>query len=123
VRLLDGIERLITEHGSAAILRERVALAREQYAALETKVADLERDNETLRSSNAGLQAQVRQLEQTLADARSTAVSAVVCDHCGSSRLKRIGNRPDPMFGDVGVKQAVFSCADCGKESAFTQQP
>jgi hypothetical protein len=37
VRLLDGMERLITEHGSAAILLERVALAREQYAALETK--------------------------------------------------------------------------------------
>jgi len=45
------------------------------------------------------------------------------CDHCGSQQLKRIGNRADPMFAEVGIKQAVFSCLSCGKESAFTQEP
>lgn len=46
-----------------------------------------------------------------------------VCDHCGSSMLKRIGNRPDPTFGSLGVKQAVFLCESCSKESAFQQKP
>jgi len=41
------------------------------------------------------------------------------CDHCGSSRLKRIGNRPNPTFKDLGVKDAVYQCADCSKESVF----
>lgn len=33
--LLDGLERLITEHGSAAILRERIQLLNDRHAAVE----------------------------------------------------------------------------------------
>jgi len=42
------------------------------------------------------------------------------CDHCGSAMLKRTGSRPDPTFGELGVKQAVYMCLSCRKESAFT---
>ncbi len=42
------------------------------------------------------------------------------CDHCGGVKLRRTGNRPDPTFAAVGVKQALYSCLSCGKESAFT---
>ena len=45
--LLDGFEKLITEHGSAAILKERIALANDKYATLEQKLAASE-----LRSNN-----------------------------------------------------------------------
>lgn len=48
--LLDSIEKLITEHGSAAILRERIALANDKHAALEKKAASLESENAQLRS-------------------------------------------------------------------------
>ena len=37
--IFDSIEKLITEHGSAAIIRERLALASDQYAALERQLA------------------------------------------------------------------------------------
>ncbi len=37
---LSEIERLITEHGSAAILKERLALASDQYSALEKKFTE-----------------------------------------------------------------------------------
>lgn len=121
--LLDGIEKLITEHGSAAILRERIALAREQYAALEKKTSELQAENERLESSSAKLQEHIRELEQQLSQVHSGNPSAYVCDHCGSPRLKRIGNRLDPTFSELGIKQAVFSCTECGKESAFTQTP
>lgn len=40
--LLDGLERLITEHGSAAILRERIQLANDKHAALEAKLKESE---------------------------------------------------------------------------------
>lgn len=49
--------------------------------------------------------------------------SGYVCDHCGSSDLKRTGSRPDPTFGALGVKESVFLCESCGKESAFQQKP
>lgn len=64
--LLDGIEKLINEHGSAAILRERIALANDQYAVLErklseseSKVQNLEAQNQTLRCDNDQLAEQI----------------------------------------------------------------
>ena len=42
------------------------------------------------------------------------------CDHCGSSKLRRTGSRPDPNFGDAGIKEALYSCLDCGQQSGFT---
>jgi DNA-directed RNA polymerase subunit RPC12/RpoP len=42
------------------------------------------------------------------------------CDHCGSVRLRRTGSKPDPTFHGVGIKMALYSCLDCGKESGFT---
>ncbi len=41
--LFDSIERLITEHGSAGILKERLSLAADRHAALERENADLKR--------------------------------------------------------------------------------
>jgi hypothetical protein len=40
--IFDSIERLITEHGSAAILSQQLAFARDQFEALERKVSDLQ---------------------------------------------------------------------------------
>ena len=48
--LFDNLEKLITEHGSASILRERLSLAADKYSALEEKVAQLKEENATLRS-------------------------------------------------------------------------
>lgn len=118
---LAEIERLITEHGSAAILRERLALAAEQYSALEKKVVELQAENDRLKSENSKLQEQVRNLNST--PDQNSNPDGYVCDHCGSSNLKRTGSRPDPVFGRLGAKQAIFSCQSCGKESSFLQDP
>ncbi len=71
--LLDGIEKLINEHGSSAILRERIALANDKYAALEAKMrrlesekVELERENGRLRVDLHKTQEQVRNLEGQL---------------------------------------------------------
>ena len=53
--LLDGFEKLITEHGSAVILKERIALANDKYAALEQKLADSELRAKNLESDNQAL--------------------------------------------------------------------
>jgi hypothetical protein len=42
MNIFDGIEKLITEHGSAAILSQQLAFARDQFEVLERKVSDLQ---------------------------------------------------------------------------------
>ena len=44
--LLDGIEKLINEHGSAVILKERIALANDKYTALEQNFGGLRTQSE-----------------------------------------------------------------------------
>ena len=39
---LDAIEKLITEHGSAAILSQQLAFAKDQFAVLERRVAEFQ---------------------------------------------------------------------------------
>ena len=126
--LLDGLEKLINEHGSAAILKERIALFNEQHArvqqlviTLQEQISILNRENERLKLDNSQLQKQIEDYENTLAHKSNP--RGYVCDHCGSPLLKRIGSRPDPMFFQVGIKQAIFSCNSCGKESFFTEDP
>lgn len=61
---LGEIERLINEHGSALILKERLALAADQYLALEKKVAELQTENEHLRLDLEECQKQRRALDE-----------------------------------------------------------
>jgi hypothetical protein len=49
IPFLSEIERLITEHGSAAVLRERLALANDRFVNLERQVSELEQENAGLR--------------------------------------------------------------------------
>ncbi|MCK9468231.1 MAG: bZIP transcription factor [Porticoccaceae bacterium] len=104
--LFDLFEKLINERGSAAILSQHLAFVRAQHEALERQCADLQ-------AENAALKAQLEQLQ-------AGKPSPYTCDHCGSVDLDRTGNRPDPTFGDLGVKQALFRCRRCGQQSAFT---
>jgi regulator of replication initiation timing len=56
---LDGFEKLINEHGSATILKERIALANDKYSALEKELstfkareAELAAENQSLKLDN-----------------------------------------------------------------------
>src|SRR5688572_14318889 len=40
--IFDSIEKLITEHGSAAILAQQLSFAKDQFSDLERKVSDLQ---------------------------------------------------------------------------------
>ena len=114
---LDGIEKLITEHGSAVILKERLALASDQYAALEKKSNDLQTENERLKLDLEECKKQRRAFEEKLAHGGNP--EKYVCDHCASANLNRTGTRPHPKLGAVGLKEALFQCKSCGQESAF----
>lgn len=132
--LLDGFEKLINEHGSAAILKERIALANDKYSFLEEKNTLLKRENEAIKKEkenheyeNQALQLnlqnaeqKIRQLEEQISKIYNSNPDGYVCDHCANPSLTRTGSRPDPTFGDLGVKQKIFTCDSCGKESFFT---
>lgn len=82
--LFDGLEKLINEHGSAAILRERIALANDKYAALEKKLSESELRSQQLDSAkqrfeldNFKLKEQVRDLEQQLAERHGERLEAI----------------------------------------------
>ena len=53
--LLDGFEKLINEHGSAVILKERISLAEDKYAALEKKLSECEAAKIKLNAENEAL--------------------------------------------------------------------
>jgi predicted transcriptional regulator len=59
--LLDGLEKLINEHGSAVILKERIALANDKYAALEQKLSACEAIKKELHSENETLRLNLEQ--------------------------------------------------------------
>jgi len=73
IPILGEIEKLINEHGSAKILRERIGLARDQYAALEKEIAtsktrenEFETENLRLKLDNEQLKVQIRSLEERI---------------------------------------------------------
>jgi len=119
---LDGIERLINEHGSAVILKERIALANDKHSMLEDKIQALESENKALLLDLNNSKLKIKQLQELVSNVNNTNPEGYVCDHCGNGALKRTGSRPDPTFGVLGIKQKVFSCNSCGKESAFTPE-
>lgn len=66
--LFGNIEKLITEHGSAAVLRERITLAQEKYALLERKLADAKEDHaKELKQLKAAHAKEVEELRSKLA--------------------------------------------------------
>ena len=68
--LFDGIEKLINEHGSAKILKERIELANDKYSALERnlltseqKVQQLEQEKQSFELENFKLKEEIKTLE------------------------------------------------------------
>lgn len=66
IPILSEIERLINEHGSAAILKERLALASDQYSALEKKLSDAGVREEQLKSENASLRLDLENAKKSI---------------------------------------------------------
>jgi hypothetical protein len=107
--LFEIFEKLINERGSAAILREHVALLRAQHTALEGAKRDAELKASQLEADNKQLCQRLAALEAQAQDIGKQQTSDKKCDHCGSPSIKHIGN--------VGAKQLIFECLHCKKQS------
>jgi hypothetical protein len=135
--IFTEIERLIDEGGSSTILKDRILLLMEKHAvfvneniAHKTKIAELGTQVRQLKSEitklqeiNEKLKFDIIQLTEKIDSFYNSGTTDHVCDHCGSRRLKRTGNRPNKRFGKLGVKDTLFQCEDCGKETAIMIVP
>jgi hypothetical protein len=107
----DSIEKLISEHGSAAVLRDHIALLKSQMEEKDAKIKDLifqvEHLKRLLKEKDAQLQNLTRQ--KSPADA---------CPYCRepSGILNDIRPSPNPDFAFLGVKQGYYKCSNCQKE-------
>jgi rubrerythrin len=118
-KIPELLQSLINEHGSATILKERIAFILEQYAAEQRAHADLKAKHTALEAELQQERMQNQAVQQQL-DALSVGGHAThVCDTCASSDLRRTGTRPAPTFGALGLKEAIYRCNACGYDSFF----
>lgn len=64
MNIFEGFEKLINEHGSAAILREHLLLLKTQFAILEKENAVLKYENQNLKTENDNLKKKIRDYEK-----------------------------------------------------------
>jgi len=62
--ILDEVTKLIDEHGSANILRERVELAKDQQAAQEKRISVLVLELDQAKTETTRLRSQLEQCQQ-----------------------------------------------------------
>jgi hypothetical protein len=103
------------------LAQEQIAVLKEKLSAATARIKELESENERHRLDIQNVQLKKGNIEKQLANNLDGNPFGFFCDHCSSPQLKRIGNRPHPIFGDVGTIEAVYNCTACGKESAFIQ--
>lgn len=96
----DAIEKFITEHGSAAILREHLELLRTQIA---------ERD--------ALIQDQARLLKERDLEIQRLKIQKPpdVCPYCRRVTGELMDIKPHPYLGAAGVAVHFYRCTHCGK--------
>ena len=126
VGFLDSIEKLITEHGSAAILKERIALANDKYAALEKKVSVLATENERLKLDGDECQKQRRALEQKLSNISSlsefTEEAGALFKRCENGEWDYTPYCPSCKTAMVAPgRHELFRCGkkSCGQSASF----
>lgn len=126
---IKAIEKLINEHGSAKILKERLALASDKYAKLESDKNTLASEVEKLRKITEDQQIQIKQLEQRLAEKNHDTLEFVkirgikilrtgkdsfdentaYCFHCRS-----------PLSAQN--RMSILSCSKCGYKSSIQKR-
>jgi hypothetical protein len=118
----EAIEKLVNEHGSAAVLKERIELAKDQYAALERQVADLTKKLEIVESQNALLSGK---LEKASAPEEFTKVNGLLW------RQTNIGFEPSPycprcktvMHQFPPNARMYWTCSKCDFQADWAAAP
>lgn len=115
--MLSIIEKLINEHGSSTILKERLELINDKYEALETKLANSKKENELLR----------KELEVLKKQVETQKIEAGFIDYKGA-KFKRMpsGKFEEAAYclkcngGMFALDSCLpFVCGSCGSTASF----
>lgn len=125
---LGGLVASLGNVQSATVLKERLALAQDQAALVVRELADTQAKLAQALDERAAAQAQAQRLQTQLQALEhrygpQANPKGYRCDGCGSARLSPAGAKPDPVFGDLGAKLALYRCADCSAVSEFAESP
>jgi len=136
IPILGEIERLINEHGSAAILKERLALASDQYSALEKKLSDsesrveaaelrtknLESESQRLELDNFKLKEEIRNLKEQLSERHGQRLEEVREQllQLLAAQTGRITASQAAQVLQIGEQLATYHLTEMGKESLVT---
>jgi len=109
--LLDNIEKLINEHGSANILKERIGLANDKYSALEAKYAAAEKRIKVLESENQALEQNNNNLNAEIDNFKTQQVKqdGDQLDKQKEAVLLFIANNPDSTDQQIATNTGMGS--------------
>lgn len=96
--LLDQLQKLLNEHASAAVLRDHVALLRDQITIQEKTL-------EALKSENAEIKGRLAKYESQPGE---------TCPMCRKPTLALASSKPNAIFGNTGLNDYSFTCSACG---------
>jgi len=98
--LIDLIEKLITEHGSAAILKEHLDLLRSQISALEKENSALKSENASLKSKESAIESHLNKGEEEIK--RLNQVIEGLKNAGTKTHLNEVAEKILNVFFDVG---------------------
>lgn len=134
--IFTEIEQLIDERGSTEALKERILALKKKHAAfvseniahktkiaeLGTQVRQLKKEITKLKEINENLKSDIHQLATKIDRIYNFGAKDLVCEHCGSNRLKEAGKKPNKRTEKLGANVTVFRCEDCGKETVVRSE-
>jgi len=115
-----AIEKLINEHGSATILRERLALAADQFVTLEKENINLQESLSHAITKIQSLESHNANLEKQIANLTPSEEPGHKCPYCRklTGKLERLEPHREHLLKVMGVKIGHYHCEnpDCGKD-------
>ncbi len=111
---LDGLEKLINEHGSAVILKERINLANDKYAALEQKVVTLEQKIVALEAEKSAIQGALDEAQKEIKNLKK------LTEKVHSNRLEEVREKIIVFLAsnDGATDQQIAQHIDIGEQVA-----
>lgn len=115
---IDLLNKLITEHGSAIILKERLVQLREEFESLQKKYDGLEAEHQKVLEENEHLR---RQLEQKTIPDEYTEHRGVLFRRLPNGKIQDEAyctkcKIPMTSFGNM----LPFTCSECNRSASFT---
>jgi wobble nucleotide-excising tRNase len=116
-KVLSIIEKLINEHGSSTILKERLELINDKYEALEAKLANSEKENKLLRKEVESLKKQIE----------TQKVESIFIEYKGAKFKKMPSGKFEEAVYCLKCNGGTFAlesdfpfvCGSCGSTASF----